>query len=71
MLTPGNAHDLIGARDLLAITGAPRRLLADRAYDARSLPEWLTLRGCEPVIPPNPIHKHPHTCDQAAYKQNN
>jgi transposase len=29
VLTPGNAHDLHGERDLLDITGAPRRLLAD------------------------------------------
>ncbi len=71
VLTPGNAHDLSGARDLLAITGAPRRLLADRAYDARSLREWLTDRGCEPVIPPNPTRKNPHTYDPVAYKQRN
>lgn len=71
VLTPGNAHDLSGARDLLAITGAPRRLLADRAYDARSLRDWLAEQGCEPVIPPNPTRKHPHAYDQAAYKQRN
>jgi transposase len=71
VLTPGNTHDLTGARDLLAITGAPRRLLADRAYDARSLREWLAEHGCEPVIPPNPTRKHPHAYDALAYKQRN
>jgi IS5 family transposase len=68
VLTPGNAHDLSGARDLLAITGAPRRLLADRAYDARSLREWLAEHGCEPVIPPNPTRKNPHSYDPIAYR---
>lgn len=71
VLTPSNAHDLSGARNLLAITGAPRRLLADRAYDARSLRDWLAERGCEPVIPTNPTRRNPHAYDQAAYKQRN
>jgi transposase len=47
------------------------RLLADRAYDARSLRDWLTQRGCEPVIPPNSTRKNPHTYDPIAYKQRN
>ena len=71
LLTPGNTHDLAGARDLLAITGAPRRLLADRAYDARSLREWLADQGCEAVIPPQSNRKHPHAYDPVAYKQRN
>jgi len=71
VLTPGNSHDLQGAFDLLAVTGAPRRVIADRAYDARSLREWLSEQGCEPVIPPNPTRKHPHAYDAAIYKQRN
>ncbi len=71
MLTPGHVHDLAGARDLLAITGAPHRLIADRAYDARSLRDWLAERDCHVVIPPNPIRKHPHSYDPLAYKQRN
>jgi transposase len=70
-LTPGNTHDLTGGPDLLAITGAPRRLLADRAYDARSLRDWLVAQGCEAVIPPNPTRKNPHTYAAEAYKQGN
>ena len=50
---------------------APRRLIADRAYDARKLRDWLTERGCEPVIPPNPTRKNPHSFDAAAYKLRN
>ncbi len=59
ILTPGHAHDLTGARDLLAITGAPAALLADRAYDATSLRSWLTEHGCQPVIPPRPYAQEP------------
>lgn len=71
MLTPGHIHDLTGARDLLAITGAPKQLIADRAYDAGSLRAWLAERGCDVVIPPNPTRKHPHRYDAAAYKNRN
>jgi hypothetical protein len=35
---PGNAYDLTGARDLLAVTRALRRLLADGAQFERN---WL------------------------------
>lgn len=70
-LTAGNAHDLEGARDLLALVPTPRRLIADRAYDASRLREWLSLRGAEAVIPPNPTRKHPHAYDPKAYKSRN
>ena len=46
-------------------------MIADRAYDARKLRDWLTERGCEAVIPPNPTRKHPHPYDPEAYKQRN
>ena len=49
----------------------PSRLLADRAYDARSLRDWLAERGAEAVIPSNPTRKHPHAYDADAYKQRN
>lgn len=49
----------------------PNRLLADRAYDATKLRDWLTERGCEPVIPPNPTRKHPHPYDKVAYRARN
>ena len=48
-----------------------RQLVADRAYDARSLRDWLAARGTEAVIPPNPTRKHPHTYDAETYKQRN
>lgn len=49
----------------------PRRLLADRAYDARSLRDELAARRIKVVIPPNLTRKHPHRDDKAAYKGRN
>ena len=50
---------------------SPRRLLADRAYDARSLRDELAARRIKAVIPPNPTRKHPHRYDKTAYKGRN
>lgn len=50
---------------------APRRLLADRAYDAKSLRDELAQRHIKAVIPPNPTRKHPHRYDKRAYKGRN
>lgn len=55
----------------MAIAPCPKRLIADRAYDARSLRDWLAERDAEAVIPPNPTRKHPHTYDAAAHKARN
>ena len=50
---------------------SPRRLLADRAYDASSLRDELAARRIKAVIPPNPTRKHPHRYDKTAYKGRN
>jgi len=71
LITPGNTHDLAGARELIAMVPSPKRLLADRAYDANSLREELARRGIKAVIPPNPTRKHPHRYDKRAYKGRN
>ena len=71
VLTPGNAADLVGANALLAIRRPTRRLLADRAYDARKLRDWLEKHGAEAVIPPHPTRKHPHAYDAQAYRARN
>jgi len=70
-LTAGNTHDLVGAAAVFKLTPTPRKLLADRAYDARKLRDWLLALGCEPVIPPNPTLKHPHAYDVIAYRRRN
>ena len=71
VITAGQAHDLTGVAALLALTPTPKRLIADRAYDARKFRDWLDERGCEVVIPPNPTRKHPHPFDRNAYKERN
>jgi transposase len=71
VLTAGNTHDLVGAAALLRLAPTPRRLLADRAYDARKLRNWLAERGSEAVIPPNPTRKNPHSYDPVAYRNRN
>ncbi len=70
-VTPGQVHDLVGAAALLARIPTPKRLIADRAYDARKLRDWLAEHGCEAVIPPNPTRKHPHAYDRIAYRNRN
>lgn len=54
LITPGNTHYLVGARALISMVRSPRRLLADRAYGARSLRDELAARRINAVIPPNP-----------------
>ncbi|MHC8510058.1 MAG: IS5 family transposase [Rhodospirillales bacterium] len=71
ILTAGQVHDLTGAAALLERAPTPRRLIADRAYDARKFRDWLAEYGCEAVIPPNPTRKHPHAYDREAYKARN
>jgi len=70
-LTPGQAHDLVGIGDILQRVPTPGRLIADRAYDARKLRDWLTERGCEVVIPPNPTRKHPYPWSRDHYRARN
>jgi transposase len=71
VLTPGNTHDLDGARALLNRGFIMKRVIADRAYDARSLREEITERGGKAVIPPNPTRKHPAKWDKRAYRTRN
>ena len=70
MLTPGQAHDLACAEQL--IDGAdPDALLGDKAYDADPLVEMLTQRGITPVIPSKANRKSPRDCDFALYCERN
>ena len=61
----------MGARVLLGMIPHPKHLIADRAYDARSLREELKQRRINAVIPPNPTRKHPHRYDKGTYKARN
>ena len=71
MVTAGNTHDLVGAAEVLRRSPTPKRLLADRAYDARKLRDWLAAHGVEAVIPPNPTRKHPYPWNAEAYRTRN
>ena len=50
---------------------APRRLIADAAYDSDGLRRFLRERGTEPVVPNNPTRKRTHPFDAAAYRARN
>jgi transposase len=71
IVTPGQAHDLVGAGTLLQRVATPQRLIADRSYDARTLRDWQAERGGQVVIPPNPTRKNPASYDPVAYKTRN
>ncbi len=71
MLTAGQVHDIHGGRALLASVPPMRRLVADEAYDANDLRDFLVTQGTEPVISPNPRRKVRPTFDAQAYKARN
>jgi len=70
VLTPGQAHDLACAEQLIA-SADPDALLGDKAYDADPLIDTLTQRGITPVIPPKANRKTPRACDFALYCERN
>jgi transposase len=71
LLTPGNIADISAAPYILAKVPPPRRLIADKAYDAKSLRDWVAAQGGKAVIPPNPTRKHPARYDAKLYRQRN
>src|ERR1700737_497232 len=70
MLTPGQAHDLTCAEQLID-SADPEALLGDKAYDADPLIDTLAQRGITPVIPPKANRKAPRACDFALYCERN
>ena len=52
---------------LLGAVAKPKRLLADKAYDADSLRRWLKQRKIRAAIP----RRTPYPLDRAAYKRRN
>ena len=44
-------------------------ILADKAYDGRSLIDALHQQGCEAVIPSRRTNHHPRTIDRHLYKE--
>lgn len=70
-LTPGNVADISMAIPLLEGLATPKRLLADKAYDADKLRSWLKKRRIKAVIPSTASRTKPYPLDRAAYKRRN
>jgi transposase len=70
-LTPGNVADITMAIPLLAAVDKPRRLLADKAYDADSFRNWLKQRRIKAVIPSTATRRAPYPLDQKSYRRRN
>jgi transposase len=56
---------------LLGAIASPKRLIADKAYDADSLRSWLKLRRIKAVIPSTATRTIPYPLDHAAYRRRN
>jgi transposase len=59
------------AATLLEDMAPPRRLLADKAYDADHLRKRLEGQGTEVVIPSNGSRRHPYPLNRRAYRRRN
>jgi len=70
-LTPGNVADVIMAIPLLDAVAKPKRILADKAYDADSLRRWLKQRKIKAAIPSTASRRTPYPLDGTAYKRRN
>ncbi|MGH8865402.1 MAG: IS5 family transposase [Burkholderiales bacterium] len=70
-LTPGNVADITMAVALLGTVSTPKRLLADKAYDADSLRNWLKQRKIKAVIPSTATRRTPYPLDRKVYRRRN
>ena len=71
LLTPGQAHDLLGADILLIDLGEGDVLLGDKAYDADWLRQRIEAQGAAPNIPDKSNRKERHCFSKALYKERN
>lgn len=70
-LTPGNIADISMAIPLLSAVAGPKRLIADKAYDADSLRRWLAERHVNAVISSTAARRTPYPLDRRAYRRRN
>ena len=70
-LTPGNVADITIAEAIVAAVAAPKRLIADKAYDAESFRNWLKQRRIKAVIPSTASRTTPYPIDRKAYRRRN
>jgi transposase len=66
-LTPGNVADITVAQAVVAAVEAPKRLIADKAYDAEHFRNWLAQRRIKAVIPSTASRRTPYPIDRNAY----
>ena len=71
VLSPGNSADISAAPKLLSLLPPPKRLLADKGYDANSLRSRLAETATEAVIPSTRSRKTPIPYDKKAYRNRN
>jgi len=70
-LTPGNVADITMAIPLIGMVATPKRLLADKAYDADSLRNWLKQARIKAVIPSTASRRTPYPLDHKTYRRRN
>ena len=70
-LTPGQAHDLLGADALLTSLRKGDVLLGDKAYDADWLRQSIEAQGAAPNIPDKSNRKEMHCFSKTLYKERN
>ena len=71
VLTPGNIADISMAEPLLKAMAPKRRLIADKAYDADRLRDWLKARRIEAVIPGTGSPRRSLSAQPQAYRRRN
>jgi transposase len=59
------------AKPIVGSVAAPRRLIADKAYDAESFRHWLADRRIKAVIPSTASRTTPYPIDRKAYRRRN
>jgi len=59
------------APSIVAAVSAPKRLLADKAYDAESFRNWLADQRIKAVIPSTASRRTPYPIDRKAYRRRN
>ena len=59
------------ALPLLGAVALPKRVIADKAYDAESLRRWLDSRRIKAVIPSTANRTTPYPLDRKAYRRRN
>lgn len=68
---PGNVADITMAIPLVEKSLPATRLLADKAYDADSLRNWLRRKRIKAVIPSSAVRRTPYPLDKIAYRRRN